>query len=71
MAQKPEKWRELSEAELRLREKELMEQRFRLKFQMAAGQAESTTKLRNLRRDLARVKTILRERELEKSDDRG
>jgi large subunit ribosomal protein L29 len=71
VAQKPEKWRELSEAELRLREKELMEQRFRLKFQMAAGQAESTTKLRNLRRDLARVKTILRERELEKSDDRG
>ncbi|HEY4683935.1 MAG TPA: 50S ribosomal protein L29 [Candidatus Acidoferrales bacterium] len=71
MAQKPEKWRELSEAELRLREKELMEQRFRLKFQMAAGQAESTTKLRNLRRDLARVKTVLRERELEKSHDRG
>ena len=71
MAQKPEKWRELSEAELRLREKELMEQRFRLKFQMAAGQAESTTKLRNLRRDLARVKTVLRKRELEKSHDRG
>jgi len=71
VAQKPEKWRELSEAELRLREKELMEQRFRLKFQMAAGQAESTTKLRNLRRDLARVKTVLRERELEKSHDRG
>ena len=71
MARKPEKWRELSEAELKLQEKELMEQRFRLKFQMAAGQAESTTKLRNLRRDLARVKTILRERELEKSDDRA
>ncbi len=70
MARKPEKLRELSEAELKLREKELMEQRFRLKFQMAAGQAESTTKLRNLRRDLARVKTVLRERELEKSDDR-
>ncbi len=70
MARKPEKWRELSEPELKLKEKELMEQRFRLKFQMAAGQAESTTKLRNLRRDLARVKTVLRERELEKSHDR-
>jgi large subunit ribosomal protein L29 len=71
MAKRPEKWRELSEAELKLKERELMEQRFRLKFQMAAGQAESTTKLRNLRRELARIKTILRERELEKSDARG
>ncbi len=70
MARKQEKLRELSDAELQLKEKELMEQRFRLKFQMAAGQAESTTKLRNLRRDLARVKTVLRARELEKSDVR-
>ncbi len=70
MARKQENLWELSDAELQLKEKELMEQRFRLKFQMAAGQAESTTKLRNLRRELARVKTVLRGRELEKSDAR-
>lgn len=70
MARKQENLWELSVAELQVKEKELMEQRFRLKFQMAAGQAESTTKLRNLRRELARVKTVLRGRELEKSDAR-
>jgi large subunit ribosomal protein L29 len=37
---------------------------FRLRFQMTSGQAEAVTKLRIARKDLARVKTVLREREL-------
>jgi large subunit ribosomal protein L29 len=51
-------------SELKAREKELAEQMFRLRFQMTSGQAEAVTKLRIARKDLARVKTVLREREL-------
>jgi large subunit ribosomal protein L29 len=42
-----------------------MDQLFRLKFQMKMGQTESLTKVRGLRKDIARVKTIARQRELE------
>ena len=54
--------RELSVDVLRDREKELDDQLFRLRIQKSMGQLEAPTKLRTLRRDLARVKTILRER---------
>jgi large subunit ribosomal protein L29 len=43
---------------------ELGDQLFKLKFQMNMGQTESLKKVRGLRRDIARVKTILREQEL-------
>jgi large subunit ribosomal protein L29 len=39
---------------------------FRLRFQLATGQAEAVTKLRSARKDRARVKTLLREREVRK-----
>ena len=48
------------------RQSELAEQVFRLRFQLSTGQAEAVTKLRSARKDLARVKTLLRERELRK-----
>ena len=55
---------ELSSDELRLQEREAGEQIFRLRFQAATGQGEGLRKLRALKKDLARVKTLLRQREL-------
>ncbi len=58
--------RELSEDELLRREEELKDQLFKVRAQQAIGQLENTMKLCNLRRDIARIKTILRERQLGK-----
>jgi large subunit ribosomal protein L29 len=66
MAKKVEKMRDQNTAELGERQNELAEQVFRLRFQLTTGQAEAVTKLRSARKDLARVKTLLRERELRK-----
>ncbi len=52
--------KEMSEAELRQKEKEVTEQLFNLKFQHATGQLENTARLPQVRKDLARVKTVLR-----------
>jgi len=59
---KPRELRELSEAELRQKEKELVEEIFNLKFQHATGQLENTQRLPQVRKELARVKTILRQK---------
>lgn len=61
---KTEKIRELSDEELKHNLDEFSEQIFRLRFQMATGQTEGLTKLRNLKKDIARTRTILRERAL-------
>ena len=66
MAKRIEKMRDQNTAELSERQNELAEQVFRLRFQLSTGQAEAVTKLRSARKDLARVKTLLRERELRK-----
>ena len=63
MANKTEKVREMSADELRTREKELQEQLFRLRFQKSLGQLENALKIRETRRDIARVKTILRQKQ--------
>jgi large subunit ribosomal protein L29 len=55
--------RDLGADELRQREKEMDDQLFRLRIQKSMGQAEAAQKLKTLRRDLARVKTVLREKE--------
>ena len=55
--------RDLGVDELRQREKDLDDQLFRLRIQKSMGQIEAAHKLRSLRRDLARVKTVLREKE--------
>jgi len=54
--------RDLGVEDLRTREKDLDDQLFRLRIQKSMGQLEAPAKLRTLRRDLARIKTILRER---------
>jgi large subunit ribosomal protein L29 len=61
---KTEKIRNLTDVELRHQERDLADQLFKLKFQMSMGQTESLKKIRGLRRDIARVKTILREQDL-------
>ena len=55
--------RDLSVDVLRDREKELDDQLFRLRIQKSMGQLEAPAKVRDVRRDLARIKTILREKE--------
>ncbi|MDP9264147.1 MAG: 50S ribosomal protein L29 [Acidobacteriota bacterium] len=62
--QAAEKLRNLSSPELENKWRELQDQLFRLKFQLRMGQTESLKKIRGLRRDLARVKTIARGRAL-------
>jgi large subunit ribosomal protein L29 len=64
MARRIEKFREDGATELRAREKDLAEQIFRLRFQLTAGQAEALKRLREAKKDLARVKTLLRAQEL-------
>ncbi len=59
---KADKLRELSPDELHDKERELQEQLFRLRFQKALGQLDDPFKLRLVRRDVARVQTILKEK---------
>ena len=56
--------RELSDEELVLRVREAKEELFNLRFQMATGQLENNRRLRTVRHDIARIYTIMREREL-------
>jgi large subunit ribosomal protein L29 len=62
-----EKYREMNPNELEIEERELAEQIFRLRFQLNSGQAEGLKKLREAKKDLARVKTLLRASELRKA----
>ncbi|MCY3774384.1 MAG: 50S ribosomal protein L29 [Candidatus Aminicenantes bacterium] len=57
------KLREMSLEDLESEGQALSEQIFRLRFQKATGQLENRTKIRQIRRDLARVKTIVAERQ--------
>ena len=54
--------RDLGAEELGTRERELADQLFRLRIQKAMGQLETPDKLRTIRRDLARTKTVLRQK---------
>ncbi|MGD0957841.1 MAG: 50S ribosomal protein L29 [Candidatus Acidiferrales bacterium] len=67
MARRVEKYREMNPNELEIQQRELAEQIFRLRFQLSSGQSEGLKKLREVKRDLARVKTLLRENELRKA----
>jgi len=67
MARRMDKFREMNASELEVRQRELSEQIFRLRFQLSTGQAEGLKKLREAKRDFARVKTLLRENELRKA----
>ena len=67
MAKGMEKFRDMNHNELEVQQRELAEQIFRLRFQLSTGQSEGLKKLRETKRDLARVKTLLRENELRKA----
>ena len=60
--------RELSNSELQARGRELQEELFNLRFQLATGQIENVSRIRTVRRDIARVKTLLRERQLPQAE---
>ncbi|HEV7452989.1 MAG TPA: 50S ribosomal protein L29 [Pseudonocardiaceae bacterium] len=56
--------RELGDDELMLRLREAKEELFNLRFQMATGQMDNNRRLRTVRHDIARIYTVMREREL-------
>ena len=56
--------RELTDEELVLRVREAKEELFNLRFQMATGQLDNNRRLRTVRHDIARIYTIMRDREL-------
>ncbi len=56
--------RELTDEELVLRLRESKEELFHLRFQMATGQQDNNRRLRTVRHDIARIYTVMREREL-------
>jgi large subunit ribosomal protein L29 len=58
---KASKMRDMSKEDLILEESELRKQLLRLRFQTASGQLESGPKMRGIRRDIARIVTILKE----------
>ncbi len=64
---KAEKMREWTVEEMKAKEREFSGQLFKLKFQLAGGQTDALTKIRGLRKDLARVKTLLRQQELKRA----
>ena len=61
-AERLKKMRDLSADELKHQENEMKEQMFRLRFQWSMGQTETLKKMRELRRDQARMQTILRDK---------
>ncbi len=63
---KAKELRQLSEGELFIKEKELGEELFNLRFQQATGQLENLMRIPQVKRDIARVKTILKEKALDK-----
>ncbi|CUU01203.1 LSU ribosomal protein L29P [Candidatus Thermokryptus mobilis] len=63
---KPSEIRQLSDEEIKQRIKELEEELFNLRFQKALGQLEKPHRFKMIRKDIARMKTILREREIER-----
>ena len=67
MPRRIEKIREAGREELEAQNKELTEQIFRLRFQLITGQAEALKRLREAKKDLARVKPLLRAQELRKA----
>ena len=61
----------MSPDELRSKERELQEQLFRLRFQKSIGQLDDPGKIRDTRRDIARVKTIIRQQDIQRARTQG
>ena len=64
MSRKATKWREMQNDDLEQKARELMEELFNLRLQLAMGVAKNPARVGQARRELARTKTVLREREL-------
>ena len=61
---KPNEIRELTTAEIEQKVKSLKEELFNLRFQLATGTLENTARIRQVRKAIARMKTVVREREI-------
>ncbi|MGC2108835.1 MAG: 50S ribosomal protein L29 [Candidatus Korobacteraceae bacterium] len=59
-----DKIRNLTDIELGHQQRELSDQLFKMKFQLKMGQTESLKKIRELKKDIARVKTVMRQKQL-------
>ena len=59
-----DKIRNLTDVELMHQQRELSDQLFKMKFQLKMGQTESLKKIRELKKDIARIHTVIREKEL-------
>jgi len=59
-----DKIRNLTDVELVHQQRELSDQLFKMKFQLKMGQTESLKKIRELKKDIARVKTVMRQKQL-------
>ncbi|GAV23830.1 50S ribosomal protein L29 [Carboxydothermus pertinax] len=68
---KAKELRELTDAELNEKLANLKDELFKLRFQLSTGQLDNPARIREVRRDIARVNTILRERELAKQKVEG
>lgn len=60
--------RDLTTSEIEDNVKELKEELFNLRFQLATGQLENTARIKTVRKTIARMKTTIRERELEEAN---
>ena len=61
--------RELQDAELNTKLSETRQELFNLRFRNATGQLDNTSRLRELRKDVARIETLIRQRELQAFDE--
>jgi large subunit ribosomal protein L29 len=61
---KGKEYKELTKEELIKKQKDLKEESFNLRFQHSTGQLENTSRIRLIRRDVARIETVLRDRDL-------
>ncbi len=68
---KPAEWREISVEEMIAKVEQLRSELFTARIRKETGQLENTAKLRTLRRDIARAETILRERQVSRSEGQG
>lgn len=66
---KAQEIREMTDEELAVTLEELRQESFNLRFQVATRQLENTARMRDVRRDIARVMTVMRERELQREGE--
>lgn len=71
MPRKARELRDLGDAELETRLSEVSVELFNLRFQVVTGQLDNTARLGHLRKDIARIKTLLREREIVAAEAEG